>query len=238
VNAWYGVMMLGEATGDRALRDLGAWLFTTEIAAIEDYWFDVRGDLRPPSYPASVVTMVWGGKGANGTWFSGNPEAVHGINWLPITGGSLYLGRWPEYARRNYDALVAENLAEEMKKAAKERGNVPTDGTRWDQWSDIIWMYRALTDPLDSRRQFEARRADFKPEAGNSLAAVYTWLTAFEALGQVDRTITADAPFAAVFAKQGKRTHVAWNLANTPRTVTFSDGAKLECPARASAIDR
>jgi endoglucanase Acf2 len=231
-NAWFGVMLFGQAVGDRALRDLGAWLYTTEIAAIEDYWFDVRGELFPRDYPASVVTMVWGGKGANGTWFSANPEAVHGINWLPVTGGSLYLGRWPEYARKNYDALVRENLADEAKKAAKRNQPAPTDGTRWDQWADLIWMYRALTDPADALRQFHARPASFRPEAGNSLASTYAWLTAFAALGQVDRSVTADAPFAAVFNRAGQRAHVAWNLGAKPRTVTFSDGARLECPPR------
>ncbi len=231
-NAWYGVMLLGEAIGDRELRDLGAWLYTTEISAIEDYWFNVRGDLFPSTYPPSVVTMVWGGKGANGTWFSGNPEAVHGINWLPITGGSLYLGRWPEYVRKNYEALVRENLADDAKKAARKNASAPTDGTHWDQWADLIWMYRALSDPDDAVGQFRKRPANYKPEAGNSMANTYAWLTAFESLGQVDRTVTADAPFAAVFNQAGQRTHVAWNLGASTREVRFSDGVRLECAAR------
>jgi endoglucanase Acf2 len=235
-NAWFGVMLFGEAVGDRALRDLGAWLYTTEIAAIEDYWFDVRGDLFPRDYPASVVTMVWGGKGANGTWFSGNPEAVHGINWLPITSGSLYLGRWPDYTRKNYEALVRENLADDAKKAARKNEPAPTDGTRWDQWADLIWMYRALSDPADALQRFNARPTTFKPEAGNSLANTYAWLSALAALGQVDRTVTADAPFAATFTNAGRRTHVAWNLNRQLRTVVFSDGTRLECPPRGSVV--
>src|SRR5687768_6219975 len=102
MNAWAGFVLLGEATGDTSLRDLGAWLFTTELAAIEDYWFGVHGDTFPTTYPPSAVTMVWGGKGANATWFSADPEMVHGINWLPITGASLYLGRFSDYTRKNY----------------------------------------------------------------------------------------------------------------------------------------
>ncbi len=237
VNAWFGLMLLGEATGDKSLRDLGAWLFATEISAIEDYWFDVRDELHPKNYPVSVVTMIWGGKGANGTWFSGNPELVHGINFLPITGASLYLGRWPEYARKNYAALLKENLEVDTKEATQKKQPPPThDGTMLDQWADIIWMYRALTDPVEAQRFWDARSAAFKPEAGNSLAQTYAWITALHDLGEVDRTVTADAPFAAVFTKNGKRTHVAWNLGAKPRTVTFSDGVKVECPARALAM--
>ena len=236
VNAWFGLLLLGETTGDTALRDLGAWLLTTEISAIEDYWFDVRDDLHPPDFTPSVVTMVWGGKGANGTWFSANPEAVHGINYLPVTGASLYLGRWPDYARKNYAALVAENLESDLATAAKRgQSTVTGNGTAFDQWADVMWMYRALTDPDDALRMWEARSADFKPEAGNSLAQTYAWLTAFADLGQVDRTVTADTPFAAVFAKQGKRTHVAWNPGLTARTVTFSDGMKLEAAPQSCA---
>ena len=215
VNAWFGLMLLGETTGDKTLRDLGAGLVTTEIAAIEDYWFDVRDDLHPADYTPSVVTMVWGGKGANGTWFSGNPEAVHGINFLPVTGASLYLGRWPDYARKNYAALVQEN----------------PEGANFDAWAEIMWMYRALTDPTDAQTMWNARSSGFKPEAGNSLAQTYAWITAFNDLGTVDRSITADAPFTAVFTKDGKRAHVAWNLAKMLRTITFSDGIKVECPA-------
>ena len=94
-----------------------------------------------------------------------------------------------------------------------------------------MWMYRALTDPTDAQTMWNARSSGFKPEAGNSLAQTYAWITAFNDLGTVDRSITADAPFTAVFTKDGKRAHVAWNLAKMLRTITFSDGIKVECPA-------
>ena len=237
VNAWYGLILWGEATGDRALRDLGAWLFTTEVEAIDDYWFDVTGQFHHKDFPASVVTMVWGGKGANGTWFSGNPELVHGINWLPITGASLYLGRYPDYCAKNYAALVEENKADDEKKAAKDGGKtIPGDGRNWDQWADIVWMYRALTDPKDALAQFDARKPDYKPEGGNTLANTYLWLTTLDALGQVDRTVTADTPFYAVFKKGEKRTHVAYNPGDQPRTVTFSDGVSVPCPPRSYGV--
>ncbi|HZJ17696.1 MAG TPA: glycosyl hydrolase [Chthoniobacteraceae bacterium] len=231
VNAWYGLILWAEATGDAALRDLGMWLYSTEIAAIEDYWFNVHGDLWPKEYPASVVTMVWGGKGANATWFGDNPESVHGINWLPFTPASLYLGRYPNYCAKNYAALVAENKADDEKKGRKG-----TDGRQWDQWADLIWMYRALSDPQDALAQFEAQPANFKPEAGNSLAFTYLWLSTLAEFGQIDRSVTADTPFYAVFSKDGKRTHVAWSGSDKPREVRFSDGVRVACAARGFAV--
>ena len=91
-------------------------------------------------------------------------------------------------------------------------------------------MYRALSDPADAMRQFNARPAGFKPEGGNALAIVYPWLSALSDLGTVDRSVTADALFHAVFNKAGKRSHVAWNLASEARTIKFSDGVSMECP--------
>jgi endoglucanase Acf2 len=214
MNAWYGLILWGEATGNVQLRDLGVWLYTTEMNAIEEYWFDVHGDNFPRAYTPSVVTMVWGGKGANGTWFSNQPEAVHAINFLPITGGSLYLGQYPDYAKKNYEAMLAE------------RGGKPN----WRQWSDILWMYRALSDPGDASRQFEAGAGRVRHEEGNALANTYQWIGAMKTFGPVDRTVTADHVLAAVFRKGDERTYVAY--VDGPEVVKFSDGYELRAKGK------
>lgn len=211
MNAWYGVLLWGQATGDRSLRDLGIYLYTTELSAIEEYWFDVHDENHPASYRPSVVTMVWGGKGANGTWFSANPEMIHGINWLPLHGGSLYLGRFPDYADKNYRALVEEN-----------------SGTQWDAWSDLIWMYRALSHADDALLQCQAGIGRLRPEPGNSLANTYHWVANLAQLGHVDRSVTADAPLAMAFRCGDRRTYAAFNPGPQPITVQFSTGMRLD----------
>lgn len=221
MNAWYALVLWGEATGDAALRDLGIFLYTTEMHAIDEYWFDVLGRNRPKEYGPSVVTMVWGGKGVYETWFSPAPEAKHGINWLPIHAGSLYLGRYPEYVEKDYQALLGE------------KGGKP-----WGQWADIIWMYRALSDPRDAVRQYEARPRGFQFEAGNSPALTYHWLFNLARLGRVDRTVTADCPLCAVFTDGRRKTYAAYNMSAAPRTVTFSDGTKVEAKGRGPALIR
>ncbi len=100
----------------------------------------------------------------------------------------------------------------------------------------MVWIYRALSDPKDALEQFAARPTGFKPEGGNTLANTYAWLTALDALGPVDRTVTADAPCYAVFNKAGRKTHVAWNLGAQPRTVTFSDGVAVLCAPHALGV--
>ena len=218
MNAWSGLIVWGEANGDRPLRDLGIFLYTTEMSAIHEYWFNVHGDNFPKGYTPSVVTMVWGGKGANGTWFSALPEHVHGINWLPIQGGSLYLGHYPAYVEKNYAALVQEN-----------------GGIRWKAWADLIWMYRALVDPQDALRQFEAAKDQTTFEPGNSKAHTLHWISSLNTLGQVDVRVTADYPLYAVFRQGRTRTYCVYNMAEEPRTVTFSDGFRLKAHGKGFA---
>ncbi|MDB6031786.1 MAG: glycoside hydrolase family 81, partial [Verrucomicrobiales bacterium] len=220
MNAWCGIILWGEATGDQAVRDLGIWLFTTEMNAINEYWFDAQKRNFPASYPASVVTMVWGGKGANGTWFSGNPEMVHGINFLPMHGGSLYLGLFPDYVERNYKALVEENK-----------------GTEWDAWADVIYMYRALSDPDDAIRQFE-EHSKYPAESGNTRLNTMHWIYNLKQLGQVDRAITADVPLYAVFRQGMQRTYAVYSFNAIIREIRFSDGFTLKTDTKGFATGR
>ena len=43
LNAWYGMILWGEATANKTVRDTGLALFNTERTAVEEYWFDVAG---------------------------------------------------------------------------------------------------------------------------------------------------------------------------------------------------
>ena len=198
-----------------------------------------HGDLSPKEYPASVVTMVWGGKGANGTWFSATQSgprhqlaAVHAA--ARSTSGAI-----PEYCAKNYAALVAENKEDDEKKAAKAGKPLENkDGRTWDQWADIIWMYRATQRSggcADAIRG--APRRTSKPEAGNSLANTY--VVADHARGVSARSIAPSPPtrrFYAVFSDGKRRTHVAYNAGEKPRVVTFSDGLRVTCGPRAFAV--
>lgn len=222
INAWYGLILWGVATHDDALRDWGIWLYTTESTAAREYWLNVSpGDFTMLGH-ASIppwLAMVWGGKGSTGTWFSAAYEPRHAINYMPIHGGSLYLGLDADGARRNYEALVKE-----------------TGGTHWRQWADLVWMYRALSDPDDAVRQYEHDAGRRRPEGGNSRANLYHWLSTLQQAGNVDATVTADTPLYAVFRKGGKRTYAAYNNSDRPITVHFSDGTALRAPPNGFAV--
>ncbi len=212
------LVLWGAATGDTSLRDLGTYLLTTEGEAIAQYWFDADQQVFPGSFQHDTVGMVWGSGGAYSTWWTANPEEIHGINVLPVTsGGSLHLGGRKDAIRRNIAEMEREN------------------GGPAVEWRDILWEFQSLADPAAAKAKWDAGHAGYTPEAGESKAHTYHWLTALDALGAPDATVTGSIPTSAVFTKGTTRTYVAHNHGSTARTVTFSDGKSLSVPARSTA---
>lgn len=207
-----GVILWGAATGNTQVRDMGIYLHTNMTRAIEQYWFDVDEAVFPAGYNYETLGIVWGSGGAYGTWWTANPEEIHGINFLPFTGGSLYLGRRPDYVTRNYNFLVAQN------------GGTETE------WRDIIWNFQALANPAAAISKFGS--GNYTPEDGETKAHTYHWLHNLNALGQVDTAVTANTPTYAVFTKAGVRTYVAFNPGSTNLQVNFSDGKCLTVAPR------
>ena len=119
VNAWAGLILWGEATGDEKLRDLGIYLLTSEIASVQHYWFDLNRQVLAPEFDRPFASMVFGGKYAYNTWWTVEPRQITGINLLPITTASTYLGQDPAYVRKVMDALPGAVAA--YQKQAPER---------------------------------------------------------------------------------------------------------------------
>lgn len=220
MNAWYGLILWGEAAGNPAVRDLGVMLFNTERTAIEEYWFDVGGTNFPKDFPEAALGMIWGGKGAYATWFSGDADCIYGINWLPMTPASLYLGRSPDYVRKSYARVMA---------VRKGRGDYDVG------WGDLVLMFSALGDQQFAA-QFAEVSPDLKIEAGNSRAFLEHWVGTLYRLGAPDASITADSPTALALIKDGSRIYAAYNYGAKPQTVHFSNGKTMTVPAHRMAL--
>ncbi|MFE2032177.1 glycosyl hydrolase [Streptomyces scopuliridis] len=211
------LVLWGSATGDAELRDLGSYLLATESEAIAQYWFDADEEVFPSSFGHDTAGMVWGSGAAYSTWWTANPEEIHGINVLPVTGGSLHLAREKAAIQRNLAELEREN------------------GGPAVEWRDILWEFEALADPAGAKAKWDAGNAGYTPEAGESKAHTYHWIATLDALGAPDATVTGSVPASAVFSKGGVRTYAAHNFESAARTVTFSDGTTLDVPARSTA---
>ncbi len=202
------LVLWGSTIGDRTLRDLGIFLFTTQVLAAEQYWFDVDDAVFPEGFDHSAVAMVWGAGAKYDTWFDADPIMVHGINFLPFTGASTYLGRHPAY--------VSKNFAEVYKRS---KGVIYS-------WRDYLLMYLALAEPERAQKMLE-EDTYFDVEFGNTRLLMRQWLKNISALGQVEPTVTANVPTYGVFKGPKGKTYVAYNPSDSAREVTFSDGKRL-----------
>jgi Glycosyl hydrolase family 81 C-terminal domain len=102
INAWYAVDLWSRVTHDAGLEETALYLYATEVQSAKEYWFGTGGLLTPP-YQHRLASLVWGGKVDFATWFSAEPNAIYGIQLLPITPGSQYLGQLS-----GIDAYVAD----------------------------------------------------------------------------------------------------------------------------------
>ena len=216
MNAWTAMILWGEETGNTALRDAGIYLYTTEMTAIQEYWNNVHEDNYHPNYDKPMASLVWGGKTDYATWFSGLPEAMHGIILLPIQSGSLYLGLFPDNVQKNYEFLA-------------------NGRTQFAMWDAIFYAYQGIYDPAGALTNFNNNEGRMSgsvsgpssfTEEGNSLANTFTWIKTFEQFGAIDKSVVAEnhATYA-VFIKGDMRTYVVYNAdTSNSKNVEFNDG--------------
>lgn len=206
-------ILWGEMTGQEEIRDLGIFLYTNENEAIDQYWFDVDNEVFPDEFPYIALGRVWGDSGDYNTWFGRDPEFIHGINFLPINGGSFYLGKNPDYILENYNFAVAQR------------------GGNLIYWDDVFWQYLAMSD-ADLALSYYNAEPDYHQFDGESKAHTLHWLYNMKEMGHYNTEVTADIPTYAVFVNANNdTTYNAYNAGSTDRLVTFSDGFSMVVPS-------
>ena len=222
LNAWAGLILWGEATGNRELRDLGVYLLTTETESINHYWFDLHGLVFAPEYKNPLASMVFGGKYAHNTWWTDEPRQIHGINMLPVSHFSTYLGRDPAYIKRNLAGMAAST------DAYIKRGKFPPNAPPKDVWQDVHAKFLALADPAAALAQWNPNGSI---EDGETRTHTLHWMLSLQAMGTPDFTVRADTALYAVFKRpDGARTYLAFNAGKSALKVSFSDGKVIEVP--------
>lgn len=210
----------GMATGNDTLRDAGLWMAATEMRAVEQYWWDVDAAVFPNGFKTKAVGMVWGNGGAHATWFSGEPECIHGINVLPFTSSSLQWTRYPERARQELAEMHAEKT-----------------GGAFTEWRDVLMAYRAIGDASGAWTEFD-RWDGAGAEGGVPKAWYRRWIALLRDAGNIDTSVRANHASAAVLLKESARTYIAWNPGSLGLSVEFSDGHVLQVAANSMASDK
>lgn len=216
INAWVGLILWGEVHGNKALRDLGLYLYTTEAQAINHYWFDIHHLVLAPEYKNIEVSMLFGGQYAHNTWWIDDPRQIKGINLLPITTASAYLAADPEFVKRNVASLKPEIAIFE---ARGKRVNPP------DIWQDLFAQYLGLADPVAGLASWN-RWGSF--ELGDTRSHALHFMLSLQEMGTPDPSVTANTALYSVFKQaDGRKTYLAYNAGKAPLEVAFSDGKKL-----------
>ena len=224
VNAWAGLILWAEVTGNRSLRDLGIYLYATEIDAINHYWFNLHGLVFAPEYKNVEASMVFGGKYAHNTWWTDEPRQIHGINLLPIGAFSTYLGMDTGFIQRNL-AMLKLNT-----ETYNKRGKFPPNPPPADIWQDLFAKYLALADPAAALAQWDRYGS---VELGDTRTHTLHWMLSLNAMGKPDFSVSADTPLYAVFKRaDGRSSYLAYNASAAPLQVRFSDGQTLTVAPR------
>ena len=210
INAYAAMVLWGELTGDDEIRDAGVYLYTHEVHATLEYWFDVGDENLPDAWPYDYAAMVWGRGYKYATWFNQDPESIHAINYLPVGGHSMYLGWNRDAAAANWTELL-------------ENDGGGSFDLGW--YTDVLWEFRALSNPDEARDWYDTEYSagDF----AESRAHTAHWIYTLDAVGSPDATVTADTACYSVFRDGSTRTYVAYNAGDEESTVSFSDGTAV-----------
>ncbi len=159
VNAWNGLALWATVSDNSALKKEASWMLASEAASARSYWTDFdTSDPVYANYTHSVVALNWGGKRDYSTWFSADANAKLGIQLIPMSPASGYLGG------------DAKRIAQSVSEA--------TAGDYSKQFGDYMLMYSALggageaTAALATARDLPEKFID----DGNSRSYLLAWI--------------------------------------------------------------
>ncbi|SEB10234.1 glycosyl hydrolase [Pedobacter hartonius] len=220
MQSWLGLFLLGDMIGDNDMLKAGAFGYTTEAYGTLEYWFDWKKRIFPSGYKYNMVAMVWNGGSAHGTYFGGQAEFVHGIQYLPIAPGFSYMARDTTWAKQEYSDLLTE--------AAAEQGQ-PSERFFGIDWANVALGFKQLSDPqyvaayIDENLKLPVTDSTYimKDVTGG---ITYYYTHADQNLGHFSFNYHTDFPSSSTFEKNGKFTHaVAYNPTGSNKRCTIYD---------------
>jgi hypothetical protein len=240
---------LGMLLGNQSWRDLGVYLYTTEVESESEYWFNTSAQPDQGNYgnwprdfvqynlnsTPTVVTQIANPRqtGPDRQLFFSDPnyaEGVYAINWLPISAQSLYLGRDQAYLESNWAQFVQDYNAQTPVPSgvyqllvAAYQSLLPDDGVGVNQPGPSNALLRI--DPAYNPAIIPPASDNLVNNGyrGTTRTQALNWIYTLQELGQVDPTVIADTPSYAAFIKDGQRTFVAYNPTDSVFAVTFHD---------------
>jgi hypothetical protein len=224
MQGWAGAFLMGLVTNDKAMTDSAIFGYLSESRAIAEYWFDRDAENLPDNYKHTMVGILFDGRPAFATFFSGDPGWIHGIQWLPPGPYLDYLFEDPEYAQKDFDQLMRETKNKEIAEWGSGLGNV-------------VLSYLAGVDPLRADQLFQKYQQQNLP----IITDVYTsGLTNYhlqmrKLLGKRNYAYVCSIPAAAVYQKDETLHYVLYNPEDRETSVKVTHAGRLHATIRVPA---
>lgn len=222
VQSWGGLFLLGEALGDKEMAAAGAMGYAMETRAAMEYWFDVHGDNFSPNYQHPIAGMVWSGGILYGTYFSGDPAWIFGIQWLPMSPMMSYLIRDKDFARTSFHTMMAEQL---QKKGSNDVGGMGT------ALGDVILGETAQLNPEWTVQEMDDLWDGNSPVAhDNDTPGInYYMAHSYRSLGDIEWDYHMSLPTSCVYknSKTGAISYVVFNPGESTEVAVYRDGKRI-----------
>ncbi len=164
VNAWNGLGLWAQASGQKDLRTEATWLASTEASTAKAYW--TNPDLSDfESFGHTILSLNWGGKRDYATWFSPDPNAILAIQLIPMGPVQTYLAA----------GVDPEQIRASVKEATPSGYGV--------QFGDYLLMYSALAGADDAAAAWKEATGlpDTSIDDGSSRAAMLAFIASAQA---------------------------------------------------------
>ena len=155
INAWYAVWLWGDVTNNQQAGNMGLVLYNREIESAKIYWFNT-GNIYPSDYPHAIVSLLWGGKADYLTWFSPDANMKYGIQLMPFTPGSSYLG--------SFSPNDMERFRSHWEK---------TGGSFDKPWGNMFRMWFSMYD--NQSLSLEEYKKDYADNAGDTPFSLFAY---------------------------------------------------------------
>ncbi len=229
LHGWVGMYIYSLVTGNEKYKNAAIYGFTTELAAVKEYWFNYDGTSFCGDYPYGTVGQVYGGTNFFGTFFNGDPVYMYGIHWLP---GSEFLSSF----------AIGESEHASLKKLYE---NYLHDDYLWTgkndyAWQHITWPIKAMYDVDSVLENWSEEKV--RSSSSTELFNVYYMVHAYKTLGWRTDEIWAEGGIGSTVYKSadGSNTYTAlvFNPQNDEMTARFRsrDGALAEVKIPAKTL--
>ena len=241
VNSWVGLFLLGAQLNDSDMMSAGAMGYTVETAAVNEYWQNMYGTNFPPGYyvygnTTSGGGIVGSGGVAYGTYFTGDPAWIYGIQNTPPNHWNSYLVRGNStFAQNQLNGMYSERSQISEANTGTNNGGFTLDGATNDPagmgegLGNVILEWQTMFDP-----NTVASLMDQYYAAGDSVATgpsnpgiTYYLTHALRGLGVPDPTYYTDMPTSSVYynSTTGQHNWVVYNYLPTRKTVHVYNGS-------------